>query len=246
MLTLKRLAAVAITGLLGTATAGAEDQAMLELATESGCFVCHQLKSDPNIPTPLAPSYEQVAARYENQPKMHDELVDRVLHGTVYKTQHWEGAVNMRFMPPNVNVDRSTAERLVNWIMNLNIEAHEEDELQQHEEALNLATVSGCMTCHRVDPIHEPGLVQLAPSYREIAGYYDGSNGAKAYLQDSILHGTLNKAKVWTNVNMRFMPPNVALKKEDADTLTSWILGLEHDGVKLPASRHAPDDLTSK
>ena len=214
-------------------TAARADQTMLELATHSGCFICHSITSNPTVPTPLAPSYEAIAARYQDDRGVFDELVDRVLHGTVYKEQHWADAISMRFMPPNVNIERQDAAALVDWILAMN-PGQTDDALIQHEANLALAAISGCLTCHGVAPVNIPRAVPLAPSFKEIAAYYDGKAGAEPKLLKSVLDGTLNREKIWTQVNMQFMPPNVALRQTDAEQLVKWILDLDHKGIRVP------------
>jgi len=56
---------------------------MLELATRSGCSICHSMSSSQPDTLPLAPPYLQIAARYQGDRGAFDRLVDRVLHGTV-------------------------------------------------------------------------------------------------------------------------------------------------------------------
>jgi cytochrome c551/c552 len=68
--------------------------------------------------------------------------------------------------------------------------------------------------------------VPLAPSFRDVAGRYQGQAGARDQLIESVLLGTLNTPKQWNNVNMRFMPPSVALRRQQAEELVDWILTL--------------------
>ena len=210
------------------------DSGMLELATRSGCFICHRVSPDPKQASPLAPSYQEIAARYRQDAEAFDRLVDRVLHGTAYKEQAWAGRVSMRFMPPNVNVSRQDAMALVHWALELEPEPGLMEALRAEEQALVLAATAGCMACHGIDPVAVARVMPLAPAFREIAAFYDGKPDAAAKLEDAVLNGTLNRPKVWEHVNMRFMPPSVALRKEDARRLVQWILGLEHEGVRVP------------
>ena len=222
---------IALIAVLGSPGAGAEDQKMLEMATTKGCFICHSIAPTAGAVQPLAPAYQEVAARYRDDPKAHNFLVDRVLHGTAYREQSWGGAVNMRFMPPNVNVSHEEADVLVDWILHLKPAA--DDRLVKYEQGLTLATTSGCTICHNMNPLGKVRAIPLAPSFREIAAYYDGKPGAREHLRDSVKGGTLNKPKVWQNINMRFMPPNVNVRKEDVATLVDWVLSLDHSGVKV-------------
>lgn len=222
--------------LLIASNTAAEDTAMLELANARGCFICHSIVTDPwKEGLPLAPSYQKVALRYKGDTKAFDRLLDRVLHGTSYREQAWEGKVAMRFMPPNVNVSRWEGAALVNWILALKISPEDAERLTHHDNMMALSTYNGCAICHRVDPINERRVVPLAPSYREIALHYKGKSHAQQRLVDAVLEGTLGDGvKTWENVNMRFMPPSVNVKPKDAERLVSWILGLDTKGVRLP------------
>jgi cytochrome c len=216
----------------------AEDELMLSLANARGCFICHRVMADGSGEKPLAPSYQEVAVRYRGDSKAFDTLLDRVLHGTAYREQQWEGKVAMRFMPPNVNVSRDEAAALVHWILSLEVDDETVQRLQRHDNMLRLASVSGCVICHRVDPVTETRVVPLAPSFREIAGRYQGDSNARADLVESVLKGTEGGTKIWHNVNMRFMPPNVNVRKQDAETLVAWILSL--DTSHLPKHARVP------
>jgi hypothetical protein len=57
-----------------------------------------------------------------------------------------------------------------------------------------------------------------------------------------VLHGTMNGPKVWTDVNMRFMPPNVNVRPADARKLVSWILSLDTSSLppRAPVPAHHP------
>ena len=210
----------------------AEDKEMLVLANASGCFICHQVAPDTTNELPLGPSYQEIAFRYKGDPDAFDRLLDRVMHGTAYREQAWSGKVGMRFMPPNVNLSRDTAAALVHWIMGLDVDPALAEKLTKHDRMLTLSAVSGCNICHLMNPVTETRVVPLAPSYREIAALYKGKANARKKLLNSVEKGTLNKRKTWKNVNMLFMPPNVALKKENAEELVSWILSLDTTGIR--------------
>lgn len=210
----------------------AEDADMLALANASGCFICHGVTPKEDNSTPLAPSYQEVALRYRDVPEAHEKLVDRVLHGTLYREQNWSGDVAMRFMPPNVNINRETAEVLVNWVLNLPLDAETVARLSRYDRMLALSNVSGCNICHRVDPIAEARVIPLAPSFREIAAHYEGKEDADVGLATSVIEGTEGRHKIWQNVNMRFMPPNVNVRPEDAQALSEWILSLDTSNVR--------------
>jgi cytochrome c len=225
---------IALVAALGAPAAGADDQKMLELATTRGCFICHKVAPTAGATQPLAPAYQDVAARFKDDPKAHEYLVDRVLHGTAYRDQDWAGKVNMRFMPPNVNLGREEADHLVDWILHLKPAYN--DKLVKYEKGLALAATSGCTICHEMNPLGKIRAVPLAPSFREIAAYYDGKPGARDNLRDSVKSGTLNKTKVWENINMRFMPPNVNVRNQDVATLVDWVLSLDHSGIHVHPS----------
>lgn len=214
--------------------AAAEDAAMLELANARGCFICHAVVPDKSQEgLPLGPSYQEVAVRYRDDQGAFDRLLDRVMHGTAYRQQAWEGKVSMRFMPPNVNLSRAEASALVQWILNLDVQPEVAERLVHHDKMMALATYSGCTICHRLDPVRESRVVPLAPSFREMAAEYAGRTHAKDRLVQAILVGTLGDgSKVWDNVNMRFMPPSVNVKKEDAERLVAWILELDSRGIQ--------------
>ncbi|PUB81821.1 MAG: hypothetical protein DBP00_18460 [gamma proteobacterium symbiont of Ctena orbiculata] len=225
------IAAVAI---LLIPAAVAKDQQMLALANASGCFICHKVAPDSKSDDlPLAPSYQEIALRYKDDSSAFTRLLDRVLHGTVYQDQAWGGEIGMRFMPPNVNISREDASALVHWILELEIDPVLAEKLILHDRMLALSTVSGCSICHRIDPVKESRVIPLAPSFREVAAHYKDRPESRERLLESILQGTQGNQKVWQNVNMQFMPPNVALKSEDAVELVNWIMSLDTKGVPV-------------
>ncbi|MBY0484268.1 c-type cytochrome [Nitrosomonas sp.] len=79
----------------------------------------------------------------------------------------------------------------------------------------DLAKSSGCLNCHNVDT------KLVGPSLKDIAGKYAGQADASAYLADKILKGSNG---VWGPIPM---PPNAAVKPEDAKTLADFILTLK-------------------
>ncbi len=227
-----------VLALVTMVTLRAEDEQMLGLANARGCFICHRVVADSQAGKPLAPSYQEVAVRYRDDANAFDNLLDRVLHGTVYREQQWEGKVAMRFMPPNVNLSHQEAAALVRWILSLQVDKATVERLQHHDNMLRLASVSGCTICHRVEPVTESRVVPLAPAFREIAGRYQGETNAQANLVESVLQGTEGGTKTWQEVNMRFMPPNVNVRQQDAEALVSWILSL--DIGSLPKHARVP------
>lgn len=216
---------------LGLATGPALAQtgynaSMLELATHSGCMVCHAMRSPRPDSELLAPTYQQIAARYQDDSAAFDRLVDRVLHGTVYREQAWAEHVNMRFMPPNVNLAPQDVRALVHWILSLRPEAVDEQAVR-HERMMALAARSGCFACHDMRREADSRYVPLAPPFHDVAKRYGDSNEVKAQLLAAVRQGTMDQPKKWDDVNMRFMPPSVALEDTNARMLVDWILSLE-------------------
>lgn len=82
------------------------------------------------------------------------------------------------------------------------------------EEAAKLATASQCLACHQVDT----GTV--GPPYLDVALRYSGQADAPARLKEKLKTGG---AGAWGDTPM---PPQVALKPEDADKLIAAILSL--------------------
>jgi len=217
-------------GLNGMAYAS-ED--IVEMANAKGCFTCHSIAPDISVKKPLAPSYQDIAAKYRGNKSAEKMLIERVLRGTITREQNWEGMFNMRFMPPNVNTNRAEATELVRGILALKGDAPVSDKIKNHEKMIALATTSSCMTCHSMAPLPKGvRAIPLAPPFREIAAYYDGQEGAREHLIGSIKSGTMDKPKTWLNVNMEFMPANVATRDEDISQLADWILKLDHSGIQ--------------
>ena len=79
----------------------------------------------------------------------------------------------------------------------------------------DLAKSSGCLNCHNVDT------KLVGPSLKDIAGKYAAQADASAYLTDKILKGSNG---VWGPIPM---PPNAAVKLDDAKTLADFILTLK-------------------
>lgn len=198
----------------------------LELATEKGCFTCHTIQHEQTTNKPLAPSYQSIAERYRDSDSAFEYLTNRILHGTLYREQNWSDSISMRFMPPNVNVSRIEAAELTNWIVNLPVDEALRKQLQLHEEMLILVTRSGCTACHLMDASTDSRLMPLAPAFRKIAERYRNDPEAEQQLTRSIINGTRSATKLWPEVNMQFMPPNLGLSKENAGRLSRWILDL--------------------
>ena len=96
---------------------------------------------------------------------------------------------------------------------------------------LKLATGSGCMTCHHVDPgaMGPDGMAPIGPAWRDVAAKYRGQQGAEAKLTQTVMAGSNPYESHWKgNVSGLAMPPNaVAIKQADARQLVRWILSLD-------------------
>jgi cytochrome c len=96
---------------------------------------------------------------------------------------------------------------------------------------LKLATGSGCMTCHHIDPGAKgpEGLPPIGPAWRDVAAKYRGTAGAADQLTHTVMTGSNPYSSHWKGkVSGLAMPPNeVAIKEADARLLVGWILKLE-------------------
>jgi cytochrome c len=101
-----------------------------------------------------------------------------------------------------------------------------------HNDAMvKLATQSGCMTCHQIEPGGKgpDGMAPIGPPWREVSAKYKGQKGAAAQLTHTVMAGSNPYESHWKGkVSGLAMPPNaVAIKEADAKKLVGWILGLE-------------------
>lgn len=78
-----------------------------------------------------------------------------------------------------------------------------------------LAKKNACTACHGIDK------KLVGPAYKEVAAKYKGNAKAEALLVEKVKKGGVG---VWGQVPM---PPNAALKDEDAKTLVKWILAIK-------------------
>jgi len=101
---------------------------------------------------------------------------------------------------------------------------------------LKLATTSGCMTCHQIEPGGKgpDGLAPIGPAWKDVAIKYKGQKDASAKLTHIVLTGSNPYESHWKGkVSGLAMPPNaVAIKEPDAKQLVQWILSL--DAAKKP------------
>lgn len=116
------LAAAALS--LGTTAARADDHdAMLKLATASGCMTCHHIEPGAKGPDglpPIGPAWKDVSAKYKGQKGADAKLTQTVLAGSNPYESHWKGKVSGLAMPPNaVAIKEADAKKLVKWILAL-------------------------------------------------------------------------------------------------------------------------------
>lgn len=99
---------------------------------------------------------------------------------------------------------------------------------------LKLATDSGCMTCHRLEPggTGPQGLAPIGPGWREVAARYRGRKDVVEQLTRTVLAGSSPYESHWKGkVSGLAMPPNaVVLKEPQARRLVTWILTLPPPG----------------
>ena len=103
------------------ATRAEYDQAMLKLATSSGCMACHAIvptaRRADGLP-PIAPAWRDVAVKYRDDPRAAERLTRTVLGGSSPASRHWAGKVGTVTMPPNATaISEADARALVNWIL---------------------------------------------------------------------------------------------------------------------------------
>jgi cytochrome c len=91
----------------GAVQAGADDEAMIDLAWDSGCFNCHDLDD-----TLRGPAWRDVAERYRDDDEALARLVVTVREGG-------SGNWGEDRMTPNRRVAEEDIERLVSWLLTL-------------------------------------------------------------------------------------------------------------------------------
>ncbi|HEX5394414.1 MAG TPA: c-type cytochrome [Rhodocyclaceae bacterium] len=99
------------------------------------------------------------------------------------------------------------------------------------KEMTQLASKSGCFTCHSVEP-GKPGpegLPPIGPAWKDVAERYRGQKGAADNLLRLVLQGSNPYGSHWKGkVSGLAMPPNsVAITEPDAKKLVGWILALK-------------------
>ena len=95
---------------------------------------------------------------------------------------------------------------------------HDAGGAQFSTDIAELAKTNQCLACHQV------GVQSVGPSYLDVSLKYRNQQNANEYLHGKLKTGG---AGVWGEVPM---PPQIALKQEDADKLVAAILGLS-DGI---------------
>ncbi len=103
--------------------AASHDDAMVALATHSGCLTCHSVRSAGpagDASKPIGPAWQDVAIKYKGQKDAAETLTRTVMGGSNPYSSHWKGKVTGLAMPPNaVAISRPDARRLVKWILTL-------------------------------------------------------------------------------------------------------------------------------
>lgn len=120
-----RTTLLACLALLGTTAQAADDkdQAMVQLATRSGCMACHHVdpgaKGPEGLP-PVGPAWRDVAVKYQGKADALEQLTRTVLAGSNPYASHWKGKASGLAMPPNaVAIKEADARELVRWILAL-------------------------------------------------------------------------------------------------------------------------------
>lgn len=110
-----------------TLAAGSKDEAMLTLASHSGCMTCHHIdpgSKGPDGLAPIGPAWRDVAAKYRGQKGAEASLTATVLKGSNPYDSHWKGKASGLAMPPNkVAITDTDAKKLVHWILALGPQA---------------------------------------------------------------------------------------------------------------------------
>ncbi|NML13887.1 c-type cytochrome [Azohydromonas caseinilytica] len=100
-----------------------KDDAMLQLASKSGCMTCHHIEPGAQGPdglAPVGPAWKDVSAKYKGVKGADEQLTRTVLQGSNPYESHWKGKVSGLAMPPNhVAIKEADAKQLVKWILAL-------------------------------------------------------------------------------------------------------------------------------
>lgn len=105
------------------APAATDNNAMLKLASSSGCLTCHQVDAGAKGPEglpPIGPAWRDVAVKYKGTPGAAKQLTRTVMTGSNPYSSHWKGKASGLAMPPNeVAITEANARALVDWILKL-------------------------------------------------------------------------------------------------------------------------------
>ena len=116
------LAGLAVASTAAFAADG-KDDAMLQLASKSGCMTCHNVEPGAKGPeglAPIGPAWKDVSAKYKGVKGAEEQLTRTVLNGSNPYESHWKGKVSGLAMPPNhVAIKDADAKQLVKWILAL-------------------------------------------------------------------------------------------------------------------------------
>jgi len=114
--------ALSLTAGSAFAADAATDAAMLKLAGNSGCTVCHSVEPSTKAgEKPVGPAWRDVAARYAGNKDAQKTLTQTVMKGSNPYDSHWKGKAAGLAMPPNaVAINEADAGKLVSWILSLN------------------------------------------------------------------------------------------------------------------------------
>jgi cytochrome c len=85
----------------------ADDEAMIDLAWDSGCFNCHDIHDQVR-----GPAWVKVAERYRGDDEAYERLVDTVINGG-------SGNWGDDSMSPNRRVPEEDVRALVEWLLTL-------------------------------------------------------------------------------------------------------------------------------
>ncbi len=100
-----------------------QDEAARQLATKSGCFICHAIELDAkglDGLKPVGPPWKAVAARYKGDKDAKKNLTAAIMGGTSVYNRHWKEESSGIAMPPNgVAISEADAKKLIDWILGL-------------------------------------------------------------------------------------------------------------------------------
>jgi cytochrome c len=120
---LKLLLVVALVNVRPAFADDPQDRAMRQLASASGCALCHSeepRKAGTDEVLPIGPSWKDIARRYRGQLNADDRLTNVVISGSGAgpKDRHWAYKASGVTMPQNpVEISREDARNLVRWIL---------------------------------------------------------------------------------------------------------------------------------